>query len=188
MLAFADCTGKNACDKALQAAGEELSGWARRMMSVVDVEMHSRPLEQSRSRNLAEAPLVADSQSDSLDKPVVVGQSSEDGLGESSTADYNCNCNCSHFGLLRSSRGIHCGKNRKPAMTAGRIGWHNWKMKPHAVEVVASEGDRWVVHQRGSCMKQVDFVADSEGSRNLMIVWMQAERRTQTAVDNAGLG
>ena len=160
---------KNACDKAWSGAGEALSGLAQRMMSVVDVEMHSRQLEQSRSRNPAEAPLVADNQSDSLDKHVVVGQSLEGGPGESSIAD--CNCNCSHFGPFLSSRGNPAGKIRMPATTAARTARRNSKMKPHAAELVGSEGGRRVVHPQSNCMKPVDLsIADSEGSRSLKIV------------------
>lgn len=166
---------------------EELSGLGQRMMSVVDVEMHSRRLEQSHSRNLAEAPLVADSQSDSLDKPVVHVRSSEDGPGESSIAD--CNCNYSRFGLPLSSRGIRADKNQKIVTTAGRTVGRNWKRKPHVVGVVGSEGDRWAVLQRSSYMRLVDLsIADFEGSQSLKIVWVQPERRTQAAADTAGLG
>ena len=156
-------------------------------MSVVGGVMHSRQLEQSRSRNLAEAPLVADSQSDSLDRLVAVGQSSGDGPGESSTADYNCKR--SHFGLVLSNPGIRADKNRKTATTAGRIVGGNWKMKLHVVEVVGSEGGKWVVHQRSSCMRLVDLnIADFEGIQKLKIVWVQPERRNQIAVDNVGQG
>lgn len=166
---------------------EELSGLGQIMRSVVGVAMHSRLLEQSRSRNLAEAPLVVDSQSDSHDKPVVLGRSSEDEPGESSIAD--CSCNYYHFGLVLSSRGIRADKNRKTATTAGRTEVRNSKRKPHAVGVVGSEGDRWVVHQRSSCMRLVDLSnADFEGSRSLKIAWVQPERCTQVAVDNAGRG
>ena len=93
------------------------------MTVVVDVKVHSQQLEQSHSRNLAEAQLVAGNQSGCLDKPVAVGQSLGVGLGESSIAD--CNCNCSHFGPLLSSHGIRADKNRKTATTAGRTVGHN---------------------------------------------------------------
>ena len=146
------CTVKSACDKALQDVVEELSGQGQRMMSV-DVEMHSRRLEQSRSRNLVEAPLAADTLSDFPDKVGVVERHLEDGPGESSIA--GCNCNCSHFGLLLRSRGILAGKNRKTATTPGRTVERSWKMTLHAVEVAGSEGHRGVEHQRSSCMKLV---------------------------------